>query len=148
MRWENTIVIDAPVDVVWALTLDVERWPETTPTMTRVTRLDDGPLRVGSRARIKQPMQAEAVWTVTRLLDGREFAWQTTLMGLTMTGSHVLAAAGDGCRNTLAIEVTGRGAGLFWMLFGGLLRRAITTENLGFRAAAERAREQVDPSTA
>jgi uncharacterized membrane protein len=146
MRLENAIVIDAPVDVVWALTLDVERWPETTPTVTRVTLLDGGPLRVGSRARIKQPMQAEAVWTVTRLVEGREFTWQTTRMGLTLAGSHLLAPAGEGCRNTLAIEVTGRGAGLFLLLFGGLLRRAITTENQGFRAAAQRAHEEADAS--
>ncbi|GHJ48317.1 hypothetical protein Cs7R123_56590 [Catellatospora sp. TT07R-123] len=136
MRWENAIVIDAPVDVVWAMTLDVERWPDTTPTMTSVVRLDDGPLRVGGQARVKQPGQSEAVWTVTRLAEGREFTWQTVRMGLVMTGSHLLEPVGGGCRNTLAIEVAGRGALLFGLLFGGLIRRAITTENLGFQAAA------------
>ncbi|WP_238006302.1 SRPBCC family protein [Dactylosporangium sp. AC04546] len=138
MKWENTITIDAPAGVVWALTVDVERWPDATPTMTSVVRLDDGPLRTGSRARIKQPAQSAAVWTVTRLVEGREFAWQTRRMGLTMTGSHLVEPTGDDrCRNTLGIEIHGRGAGLFGLLFGGVLRRAIVTENLGFRSAAQ-----------
>ncbi len=131
-------MIDAPVDVLWSLTADVQRWPDLTPTMTRVTRLDDGPLRVGSRARIKQPGQAEAVWTVTELTEGRGFSWQTRLLGLTMIGSHRLAPVGDGCRNTLGIEVHGRGAGMFWLVFGALMRRAVRTENRGFRDAALR----------
>ncbi|MDI1462575.1 SRPBCC family protein [Catellatospora sp. KI3] len=136
MRWENALVIDAPVEAVWALTLDVERWPDTTPTVTRVVRLDDGPLRVGSRARIKQPAQSEAVWTVTRLTEHREFTWQTRRLGLTMTGSHLLEPVGDGCRNTLSVEVAGLAAGVFGLLFGALIRRSITLENAGFRQAA------------
>ncbi len=140
MRWEDEIVIDAPADVVWALTADVEQWPTATPTMTRVVRLDEGPLRVGSQARIKQPGQAEAVWTVTALDEGREFTWQTTRMGLTVIGSHLVEPVGDGCRNTLGIDVRGRGAGLFWALLGALLRRTVRTENRGFRDAAQRLR--------
>lgn len=138
MRWEDSLVIDAPVDVLWALTADVQRWPDLTPTMTRVTRLDGGPLRVGSRARIKQPGQAEAVWTVTDLTEGRGFSWQTSLLGLTMIGSHRLEPVAAGCRNTLGIEVHGRGARVFWLLFGALMRRAVRTENRGFRDAAVR----------
>ena len=136
MRFENTVVIDAPVDTVWDMTIDVARWPSITPTMTRVQRLDSGPMRVGSQARIKQPGQAEAVWTVTRLTDGREFTWQTRRLGLTMTGSHHLEPAGTGTRNTLTLDVSGRGSAVFGRLFGRLMRNAIATENASFRAAA------------
>ena len=34
---------------------DVERWSEWTSTVTPAKRLDDGPLGVGSQARIEQP---------------------------------------------------------------------------------------------
>jgi uncharacterized membrane protein len=139
MRWENTVEIAAPVDVVWNLTLDVEKWPAITPTMTRVVRLEDGPLRVGSRARIKQPRLSEAVWTVTRLDEGREFTWQTPRWGMTMIGSHHLEPVGDQCRNTLTLDVTGPGSAVFGRLFGRMMLRAIQTENAGFRAAAQRA---------
>jgi uncharacterized membrane protein len=137
MRYETSVLIDAPVEVVWRLTMDVTAWPTMTPTMTRVVRLDDGPLRIGSQARIKQPRQPEAVWTVTRLEPGHVFAWQTTRMGLNLTGSHILEPAGDGCRNTLTLDITGAGSGLFARLFGRPMRSAIETENAGFKRAAE-----------
>jgi uncharacterized membrane protein len=137
MRFETSVLIEAPVEVVWRLTMDVTAWPTMTPTMTRIVRLDDGPLRIGSRARVKQPRQPEAVWTVTRLDEGRIFAWQTSRMGLTMTGSHILEPAGNGCRNTLTLDITGPGSGVFARLFGRLMRSAIETENAGFKRAAE-----------
>lgn len=138
MRWENTVEIDAPAETVWRLTLEVTGWPDVTPTMTSVQRLDAGPLRVGSQARIKQPGQSAAVWTVTSLDPARRFfAWQTRRPGLTMLGSHLVQERGTGCRNTLGLELTGRAAGLFWFLFGALMRRALVTENASFRARAE-----------
>ena len=136
MRWENTVTIDAPVDEVWRLTLDVEAWPTMTPTMTKVVRLDEGPMQVGSSARVKQPRQSEAVWTVIHLEERREFTWQTHRMGLTMTGSHLMEPMGDKCRNTLRLDVDGPGAGLFGRLFGRALSKSIATENEGFRQAA------------
>jgi carbon monoxide dehydrogenase subunit G len=150
MRWENTVTIEAPAEVVWRLTVDVTNLPAITPTMTRVIRLDDGPMRVGSRARIKQPGQPEAVWTVTRIDEGREFGdgsdpnvrqftWETKRMGLAMTGSHLIRQVGDQCQNTLVLDVQGRGAGLFGRIFGRALRSAIETENAGFRTAAQQA---------
>jgi hypothetical protein len=140
MRWENTAEIKATADVVWRLTLDVAAWPSITPTVTRVDRLDQGPLRVGSRARIKQPRQAPAIWTVTHLDDGREFTWQTRRLGLTMIGSHRLERTGQGCRNTLTLDVQGRGSVLFGRIFGRVLSSSLATENAGFQSAAETGR--------
>ena len=141
MAITNELIIDAPVERVWALTADVESWPATTPTMTSVERLDDGPIRVGSRARIKQPRQPSRVWTVTSLEPGSLFAWETRILGVRMIGSHRLGDAGDGrCRNTLGVELIGRFAGLIETLSRRQLLAAITTENQGFRQAAETAR--------
>lgn len=137
MRWEDTVTIDAPAEVVWDLTLDVTSWPRITPTMTSVERLDAGPIHVGSSARVKQPRQTAAVWTVTRLEQGHEFTWQTRRMGLTMTGSHVVEPVGDHCRNTLSIDVEGPGSVLFGWLLGRTVASAIATENASFRAKAQ-----------
>lgn len=145
MRFTSILTIEASVDVVWRLTTDIEGWPAITPTITRVVRLDDGPLRVGSRARVKQPRQLEGVWTVTCLAEGRAFSWQTTRTGLTMVGSHLLEAAGDGCRNTLTLDLDGFGAGLFGRLFGRQISGAIETENAGFRRRAQQIREAGAP---
>ena len=59
--------VDAPPEVVFAVLSDVERWPEWTPTVTRVERLGNAgaPLALGGRLRIVQPKVPPAEWTVT-----------------------------------------------------------------------------------
>lgn len=137
MHLQDELLIHAPVERVWALTVDVERWPEATPTMTEVTRLDDGPLGVGSQARIKQPAQSARVWTVTRLDEPTSFEWATTLGPLRLRGGHHLSGEGDACRNRLTLDVEGFGSGLFGLVAGRTLRKAIATENEGFKSVAE-----------
>src|SRR4051794_5641120 len=136
MYREHSTVISAPAPVVWRLTTDVERWPSFMPTVQAVTLLEPGPLRVGGSARVKQPGQTAAVWTVSTMSPETEFTWETRRMGLRMVGRHLLAPAGDGTGNTLSIEVPGRGAGVFAALFGGVIARTIRRENEAFQRAA------------
>lgn len=141
MRVEHSIEIVAPVARVWELTVDVESWPKLTPTITSVERLDErldpAPFRVGSTARIKQPAQRAKTWTVTVLDPQRRFAWATRTLGTTMTASHVLAATPTGTRNTLAVDIEGRLAPLVGALVRRPVLKAISTENHGFKSAAE-----------
>ncbi|THV42176.1 SRPBCC family protein [Glycomyces buryatensis] len=137
MRYEHSLLISAPASVVWDLTVDIERWPDFTPTMQHIELLDPAPLGVGGRARIKQPMQPKAIWTVTEFEPGSRLVWETRHRGLTLAGAHLVEDVdGDTCRNTLSVEATGRAAGPFTLLFGATLRRFIARENEGFRAAA------------
>jgi len=136
MYREHSTVISAPPPVVWRLTTDVERWPSFMPTVQAVTLLEPGPLRVGSSARVKQPGQSAAVWTVSTISPETEFTWETRRMGLRMIGRHLLAPDGDGTRNTLSIEVTGRGAGIFAAFFGGMIAKVLQRENDAFQRAA------------
>lgn len=137
MEWTHEQVIDAPVDVVWRLSTDVEAWPGIMPTVTSVERLEEGPLRLGARARIKQPGQRAAVWEVTRFDPGHEFAWESRRRGVTLTGVHRVVAEGDGCRNALTITMTGPLAPLLGLLTGPLMRRVLRTENRCFAERAE-----------
>ncbi len=130
--------INTRPDVVWSLTIDVENWPKLTPTITSVERLDSGPLRVGSTARIKQPGQRPAVWTVTKLEPERRFEWESTVAGTRMVGTHDLQADGDATLNTLGVELIGPLARVLKLVVGRSILKAIRTENLGFREAAER----------
>ncbi len=138
MRIEHTIEIDAPIERVWETTLDVESWPKHTPTIESVERLDDGPIAVGSRARIKQPGQGAKVWTVSSLDHEKRFAWATKAFGTTMTGDHVLESKdGATTRNTLAIEMQGGLAPVVSALLRRPILGAITKENQGIKSAAE-----------
>jgi uncharacterized membrane protein len=137
MEITDTLEIKGSVEDVWAATIDVESWPNLTPTITSVERLDDGPLRIGSTARIVQPKQKPRVWTVTELTAPYRFAWETQVGKVTMTGTHDLTPTEGGCRNTLGVQLSGRGSGLLRLLVGRTMRKAIALENQGFRSQVE-----------
>ena len=136
MDIQHTLTIPAPVDTVWALTIDVERWPQVMPTVTRVDRPDDGPLSVGSSARLEQPGLRPAVWTVKTFEPGRRFAWTSRLLGASIVGRHDIEPVPDGVRNTLTLELGGLRGRLIGTLFGNRLRATLATENESFRRAA------------
>jgi len=143
MRVEHEIEIHAAPDIVWAVTEEVARWPEWSPTMTAIARLDDGPFDVGSTARIKQPGLPEAVWTVTALDRGRSFTWSTRVRGITMAGTHEVHASGEGTRSLLRIETSGWVARLLAPLLRRSVAKAIARENHGLKTRCEAvAREQ------
>lgn len=137
MRIDDSIDIAAPVRTVWDLTVEVEGWPAISPYVTRVTRLDPGELRSGSRARIKQPGQGPRVWTVDRCRAPDLFVWSTRVLWLTMTATHEITPARDGTRNLVAIDLTGPGSALFGFLLRGMVRKVLRTENEGFKRTAE-----------
>lgn len=137
MEFTQTRVIDATVQRVWALTLDLEGLPSTTPTIKSVERLDDGPMRVGSRARLTQPGLPARVWTVAEIDAPHRFSWSTHLLGVRMVGIHELEPVGDDrCRLTLRVVLAGRGATLLGRLAGRNLARALAAEGAGFASAA------------
>ena len=136
MQIEHELVIPVDVDTVWAMTIDVERWPSLTPTMTSVERLGDEPMGIGSQARIVQPKQRPRVWTVTRFEPGRHFEWSAEMGTVTMTGGHHLEPVEGGTRNRLTLQLSGFGSRLLLAIAGKQLLAAITTENEGFAAGA------------
>lgn len=134
---EHSISIHAPRSVVWEVTTDVERWPDWTPTVTSIKRLDEGPLKTGSTVRIKQPGQPEAEWTVTRLVPGEHFGWESLRLGLKLSASHTIKW--DGSNSTSILQV--KAAGIFSKLLFPLLKisigRALEQENEGLKKKCE-----------
>ena len=87
------VEIRVPPSRVWSVLLDVERWPEWTTSVTRIQRMEVGPISMGSRARIWQPRLRPAVWCVTSLDEKRRiFAWTTRAFGLKIIGRHQVEA--------------------------------------------------------
>ena len=99
--------IPAPPEQVWEVLFDVARWPDWTPTVDSVERLDDGPLGVGSRTKVRQPKLPQATWEVTEVVDGRSFTWEAKGPGLKTIARHQVVPDDAGCTVTLSIEQAG-----------------------------------------
>lgn len=129
--------IDAPPEKVFAVLCDVERWPEWTPTVSRVQRLDNGAFALGSSAEVRQPRLRPAVWRVTQLETDRNFTWTTRSAGLRMQAGHSVEPRGNGSRVTLSFEISGLIGPLVSRLYGGLIERYVATESQGLKKRSE-----------
>jgi uncharacterized membrane protein len=135
--FQVSVEIDAPPETVWSVMSDAERWHEWTPSVRSIRRLDSGPLRVGSRALIRQPKFPPAMWTVTALEPGRSFTWKSGLPGMWVHAQHSVVAVSGGSRATLALRYEGPlGRPL------GRMTQAITNRYLGFEAAGLKRRSE------
>jgi uncharacterized membrane protein len=129
--------IQAPPDRVAGVMLDVERWPDWTPTVTSVQRLDNGPLVAGSRARVRQPKLMPAVWQVTELEQQRGFTWVTNSPGLRITAGHYLEAQVSLCKVTLSLRFDGLLGTLAGRFYAKLTEQYLATEAKGLKAHCE-----------
>ncbi len=137
MRIERSIEIAAPPGVVWEVFSDVERWHEWTASITSVTRLDDGPFGLGSRARVLQPMIRPAVFEVTEFNPGRNFVWRTTNGGISAVANHVVEAAPGGTRVAVSLEFAGWPLVLFAPWIRWLTNRYFKMETEGLKKRSE-----------
>ena len=137
MHFEHSVSIAAPPHQVFDRYVDVARWPEWLETMTSVERLDDGPLRVGSRTRIKQPKLPVAVWEVTALEPGRSWTWVARGPGVFTTASRVVNPAGDGSHVTASLDQQGPLGGVLGRLTKGMTERYLRIEGESLKAQVE-----------
>ncbi|HEU4946551.1 MAG TPA: SRPBCC family protein [Kribbella sp.] len=137
MHFESSVTVQAPAERVWEVFSDVRRWSEWTPTIDSVERLDDGPLRIGSRARIRQPKLPVATWEVTELVDGEYFAWVSRGPGIRTTGGHRVTATPNGTVATSSIDQEGPLGWLFGSLYAKLTNRYLKLEGEGLKKRSE-----------
>ena len=137
MEYKISVDVGAPPDVVWAVMSDGERWHEWTASVRSVRRLDKGPLRIGSRALIRQPRFPPAVWKVTAIEPGRSFTWRSGMPLMWVYGQHSVEPLGAGTRATLGLTYEGVLARLM-----GRLTRAITNRYLNMEASGLKRRSE------
>jgi uncharacterized protein YndB with AHSA1/START domain len=143
MTFRTSIDIDAPIEQVWDVLVDVERWPEWSPTMTTVQRLEGGIFRPGSTARIKQPRLPEAVWRVSAMVPQKSFTWSAHARGVTAVARHVVAAREEGgTRAASELDWHGPLALLTRIFFSRLTKRYLKQESDGLKERCEAGREQ------
>src|SRR3954462_2712187 len=131
-----SIAIDAPIEVVWSVFTDVERWP-TWASSFRSVELIDGPMRLGAKARIRQPRLPTVVWEVTKWEPGRSWTWTATGPGARTEASHVLTASGRGTIAEQTIIATGPIGRLLAFVWRSLTRRYLAIEAAGLKQRSE-----------
>ena len=141
MQFETTVEIDAPAEAVWTALVDVTRWPDWTDSIQDVRWLDDdGGIRVGARARVKQPGTPPLTWIVTELDPGRGFVWEASSPGTKTIGAHTVSSSGaDTSTLTLGLIQSGVLAKLVAALTGARTRKFVQMEANGLKRAAESA---------
>jgi uncharacterized membrane protein len=130
------ITIEAPIDVVWAVFTDVERWPAWTRSVTSV-ELIDGPMRLGAKARIRQPQLPTVVWTVTDWNPGTSWTWTATGPGARTQASHVLTESGGSTIAEQSITPSGPIGRLAAFMWRSLTRRYLAMEAAGLKQRCE-----------
>lgn len=138
MNTQGAVTINAPVERVWDVYADVERWPEWTASVTSLELLDSDRLSVGARARIKQPRFPRVVWTVTAIDPGTCWTWVARSPGAVTTATHALVRLDA---TTTRVDQTIDQAGPLGALVGRLSRR-LTRRYLAMEAAGLKQRAE------
>jgi hypothetical protein len=129
-----TVDVPASLQLVSSVIADIERWPEWTPSVSRVRKLSPGPLQVGSRVRIHQPKLPPALWRVTEIQPNSGFTSVSTAPGVKVTAQHIVEPIANGCRVTLSIRYEGLFGPLLARWTGGLNERYLAFEARGLQA--------------
>jgi len=138
MQYEKSVTVAAEPARVWDVLSDIERWPERIPTYEAVRRLDDGDLRIGSRAHVKQKGLAAGEWEVSELVVGSAFTWASRQPGVHIVGRHTISTDPDGrSRLTLVLQQSGWLSGVVALALGRKVRRYVDLEAEALKVAAE-----------
>ena len=135
--FSTAIDVDAPPDRVWQVMSDIDRWHEWTTSVTSITRKDNGPFAVGSRAVIRQPKFPPALWKITAIEPGRSFEWTNVAPGIRVVARHGVEPIAGGTRATLSLQYYGLLGGLLARMTKGITERYLALEANGLKARSE-----------
>jgi hypothetical protein len=106
----RSLLIRVPPIQVYEAFIALARWKQWNPHLREITPLYEGPMTVGSWARVAPKYAPTSLWRVTRMEPGRSFTWETALLpGLRLAFDHVAEAdpAEPGTRATLRLRFDG-----------------------------------------
>lgn len=137
MRFDHSSTIQASPERVWQVFSDVERWPQWTPTVDSVERLDAGRIHIGAKTRIRQPKLPVAIWEVTDLKEGEYFEWMSKAPGIKTIGGHRVISTPEGTVATATIIHEGPIGWIFGKLYAKLTKSYIATETEKLKQISE-----------
>jgi uncharacterized membrane protein len=139
-HYETSVEIAAPVHEVWTVTRDIESWPDWSPTVDSVTRVESAPIAPvapGSTARVRQPKLRPATWVVDDVTEDRNFTWHTSGLSYRITAVHLFEPKGDSTSARLEVHITGAASRLLGMLVGRLTRSYVEQEAAALKQHCE-----------
>ncbi len=135
---ERSVHIEAPPEVVWRVWTDIERWPEWTASMRKITRLDQGRFGPNSSAHVRANAPPAADWRVTQFDDGRSFTWEAEMTGARAVATHLVEPDGARSKATMTFSISGGLlVTLLAPLFALISRRNLRMEAAGLKRRAE-----------
>ncbi|HEY2565435.1 MAG TPA: SRPBCC family protein [Acidimicrobiales bacterium] len=138
MEYRTSIEIDAPLETVWGVLTDLERWPEWTKSIQQIAAVSGSPLTPGAKIRIKQPRLPAAVWEVTQLEPDRVLTWKAKSGSVTTVADHRLSISpAKKVVADLSIRQTGTLAWLAGLFTSSLSRRYVEMEAEGLKHRSE-----------
>jgi uncharacterized protein YndB with AHSA1/START domain len=138
VTYRTAIDIDAPPELVWRVLMDVERWPQWTPTVTSAKRLEPGMFRTGSNVVLKQPRMPQTTWRVTALTPQEAFTWTSRSRGVNTVARHVIAPGeGGGTRAQGHLRQSGPLGWFARLFFAKMTKSYIEQESQGLKKHCE-----------
>lgn len=130
--------IAAAPDQVFAGLIDVERWPERIPSITKVAKESPEPLAVGAKfveTRVMYGKENSEIWEVVELTPPTRLVTRCESMGVLWLATHTVEPSGSGTSLTLQLELTYQSliAKLFGALMGGSVTKACRADLAAIR---------------
>lgn len=137
--------ISSPPEIVFALLLDIPRWPELIAAIEKIDLLTPPPVAVGTQFRETRIMfgrEATEEMTVSEISPPHRLVLTAFSHGTAYRSEHVLEPIGDGTRLRLEFEGTPRTflARLFTplaLLMRGTIQKQLAADLVDVKRAAE-----------
>lgn len=133
---EKRISIDAPIENVWAATIDLTFWPTWSPTVKNATLLNADTIAENACFRLRQPFQRPRVWQVEKLLPPDIAVWRTVDVGRQFRAIHILQRRRYGTLSGLQLSASFE-TRLFGLLAKPVLNAALALENMALKSWCE-----------
>jgi len=110
VRFESSIDIDAPAEKVWGLIDRLEEWPQWMPSIKKIERVSEGPLKAGSQLSVTAEVSGLPVrllMTIVEFVPERTVVMRGKALGTNLTRFYTLQPLNGRTRITIGGEVAG-----------------------------------------
>ena len=110
MKFSASVEINSTPEKTWALLKNIEEWPEWIPSLKKIEKVTEGPMRVGSQVLVvaKSLITVNLLMTITEFVAGRRVVMEGSVMGVKMTRYYEMEPVGQNkAKLTAGGEVSG-----------------------------------------